>query len=163
MMRVLLYIISEFLKFYKQFPGIADHDYTSGSMEFFQSLQLASLSSEMQLSLLSKVTSEEIIRTLKGMPHNKSLEHDGYIVEFFSCCLGYGWTPFYCAVKEFFSSSRLLKQLNTTSLALIPKVPQPSLVTDFSPIACRNIVYKCISKILANKLKVNLPHLITSN
>lgn len=60
-------------------------------------------------------------------------------------------------------SGQLLKQLNATALAPVPKVPQPVKVIDFRPTACCNTVYKCISKILANRLKVFLPHLISVN
>lgn len=53
---------------------------------------------------------------------------------------------FVSAVKEFFSSRKLLKQINAKTLALVPKIPQPSkvTVTVCRPIACCNTVYKCI-------------------
>lgn len=117
----------------------------------------------MQVSLLSEITSNEIIKTLKGMPHNKSFRPDGYTVKIFLATWDVVWPRFVAAVKEFFSSGRLLKQLNTTALALVPKVPQSSLVIDFRHIACCNVVYKYISKFLANRLKVHLPHLLSSN
>lgn len=70
---------------------------------------------------------------------------------------------FVAAVKKFFSSGCLLKQLDATALALVPKVPQPTKVTDYKPIVCCNTVYKCISKIIANGLKVHLPYLVSRN
>lgn len=51
------------------------------------------------------------------------------------------------AIHEFFHSGRLLKQWNTRSLALIPKIPNASRPSEFRPIACLNTVYKMISKI----------------
>lgn len=44
-----------------------------------------------------------------------------------------------------------MRQLNATYIALIPKVPNPDLVKDFRPIC--NTIYKCISKITAERLK----------
>ncbi|XP_074290227.1 uncharacterized protein LOC141616956 [Silene latifolia] len=40
------------------------------------------------------------------------------------------------AVQDFFSSGKLLKQINNTTLTLIPKVDMPKNVNQFIPIAC---------------------------
>lgn len=64
------------------------------------------------------------------------------------------------AIKSFFQSGRLLKELNATAIALVPKVPNPDKWKDFRPISCCNTVYKCIAKIVANRLKVVLPNLV---
>ncbi|XP_062113724.1 uncharacterized protein LOC133824761 [Humulus lupulus] len=50
-----------------------------------------------------------------------------------------------------------------TLLSLIPKVDQPVNAFDFRPIACCNTLYKCISKMLCNRLKLVLPTLISQN
>nr|GFC38336.1 reverse transcriptase domain, reverse transcriptase zinc-binding domain protein [Tanacetum cinerariifolium] len=63
------------------------------------------------------------------------------------------------AVKEFFTNGRLLKELNHTIIALIPKVNTPARVTDYRPISCCNVLFKCISKIIANRLKDSLKRL----
>lgn len=54
----------------------------------------------------------------------------------------------------------MLKKVNSTIVALVPKVPNPSKIGDFRPISCCNIVYKCISRILARRLQAVLPMLI---
>jgi hypothetical protein len=43
--------------------------------------------------------------------------------------------------------------VNTTTISLNPKVPYPTRVKDFRPISYYNTVYKCIAKIIANRLK----------
>ncbi|KAL0295378.1 UNVERIFIED_CONTAM: Retrovirus-related Pol polyprotein from type-2 retrotransposable element R2DM [Sesamum radiatum] len=57
------------------------------------------------------------------------------------------------AVAEFFTSGQLLKQLNATLLVLIPKVQLPVRVSEFRPIACCNVVYKAIAKILVGRMQ----------
>jgi hypothetical protein len=56
------------------------------------------------------------------------------------------------AIKDFFSSSKLLNQINATIITLVPKKVNPSRMGDFRPISCCNLIYKCITKILANCL-----------
>ena len=48
-----------------------------------------------------------------------------------------------------------------TNIALIPKVKDSKCVTDFRPISHCNVIYKLISKILANRLKKIPPHIIS--
>jgi hypothetical protein len=51
--------------------------------------------------------------------------------------------------------------LNLKNIALIPKVKNPTCVIDFRPISLSNIMYKLISKVLANRLKGILPYIIS--
>ncbi|GJU60172.1 RNA-directed DNA polymerase, eukaryota, reverse transcriptase zinc-binding domain protein [Tanacetum coccineum] len=60
------------------------------------------------------------------------------------------------AIKEFFYNSKLLGEVNSTLIALIPKVSTPNKVSEFRPISCCNVIYKCISKILTNRIKGGL-------
>jgi hypothetical protein len=53
------------------------------------------------------------------------------------------------------------KDLNSTYIALIPKVTNPNCVNEFRPISLCNVVYKLISKVLANRLKAILPEIIS--
>ena len=61
------------------------------------------------------------------------------------------------AVLSCLNSGQILPGLNHTFLTLIPKVKSPNKATDFFPIALCNILYKLVSKVLANRLKRILP------
>ena len=51
--------------------------------------------------------------------------------------------------------------INVTNISLIPKGQNLSHVIEFRPISQCNVLYKIISKVLANKLKVVLPIIIS--
>ncbi|KAK4384371.1 hypothetical protein Sango_3067700 [Sesamum angolense] len=65
------------------------------------------------------------------------------------------------AIMDFFTTGRLLKQVNATILTLIPKVRTPHSVADFRPISCCNVIYKVISKILVCRFREILDLLIS--
>lgn len=52
---------------------------------------------------------------------------------------------------------------NATNVALIPKVKSLTLVSEFRPVGVCNVIYKLVSKVLANKLKLLLPEVILVN
>lgn len=57
------------------------------------------------------------------------------------------------AVKQFSHTGKLLKQVNCTTITLVPKKPKPSYVKDFRPIACCTTLYKIIARILTDRMK----------
>ncbi|KAL2247313.1 UNVERIFIED_CONTAM: hypothetical protein Sindi_2583600 [Sesamum indicum] len=65
------------------------------------------------------------------------------------------------AVLDFFSTGKLLKQINSTILTVIPKVHSPTSVADFRPISCCNVLYKIIAKLIVQKLSVILDKIIS--
>lgn len=52
------------------------------------------------------------------------------------------------AVLEFFKNSKILRKINSTSAALIPKIDRPKFASQFRPISCCNVIYKCIYKLV---------------
>ncbi|XP_071917223.1 uncharacterized protein [Coffea arabica] len=65
------------------------------------------------------------------------------------------------AISTFFHTGNLLKTINETIISLIPKVDNPMMLANFRPISLCNVLYKTISKILANRLKKVLKHCIS--
>lgn len=70
---------------------------------------------------------------------------------------------FHAAITESFRTRKMLKEINVTSITLVPKVSVPATVGDIRPITCCSILYKCISKLLCEKLGAMLPNIISQN
>ena len=65
------------------------------------------------------------------------------------------------AILEFLNTGYMPPALNHTFIVLIPKIKNPVKVSDFRPISLCNVIYKIIAKVLANRLKQILPHIIS--
>ena len=63
-------------------------------------------------------------------------------------------------VLQILNSGSLPCVLNETYICLIPKVQCPQKITEFRPINLCNVIYKIVSKVLANRLKRILPKVI---
>jgi len=57
----------------------------------------------------------------------------------------------------------MLGGVNSTNICLVPKVKNPIKVNQYRPISCCKTIYKCISKILASRMKTVIPYLISHN
>lgn len=65
------------------------------------------------------------------------------------------------AATKFFRTGEILEEFNRTNIVLIPKVPNPEDVSQFRSISLCNYSYKILSKILANRLKIVFPEIIS--
>ena len=67
------------------------------------------------------------------------------------------------AILDFLNNGTMLPKINYTHIVLIPKIKTLKRISDYRPISLCNVIYKIISKVLANRLKLILPHMISSN
>ncbi|XP_071708111.1 uncharacterized protein [Rutidosis leptorrhynchoides] len=93
----------------------------------------------------------------------KSPGPDGFNAEFFKTSWNIVGEDVTKAVIDFFKNGKLLKQINHTIITLIRKVQSPSKVTDYRPISCCNVLDKCISKIITNRIKMSLYEVVGCN
>ena len=61
------------------------------------------------------------------------------------------------------NSGQVLSSINHTYITLIPKVRNPKKVIEFRPISLCNVIYKLASKVIANRLKLILPSIISES
>jgi hypothetical protein len=67
------------------------------------------------------------------------------------------------AVQEFFVQGKLLPNMNSNLIVLIPKIPGADRMGDFRPIALANFQFKIITCILADRLASIAPKIITEH
>ena len=60
------------------------------------------------------------------------------------------------------NSGHMLHKMNYTYIVLIPKKDDPENVFDYQPISLDNVVCRIVSKVLANRLKLILPNVISN-
>ncbi|KAL2922690.1 hypothetical protein RDABS01_014181 [Bienertia sinuspersici] len=123
----------------------------------------ACLNEEQVSSLIREFTNEEIKRALFSIPGSKAPGPDGFNSTFYKESWQVIGDDVCNAVKDFFHHGKMLKQINCTKQALIPKIQSPRSVSEFRPIACCNTLYKLITKLICSRLKPILPHLIADN
>ncbi|GKA76581.1 RNA-directed DNA polymerase, eukaryota, reverse transcriptase zinc-binding domain protein [Tanacetum coccineum] len=115
------------------------------------------------ISPSNDVTEEEIKKALFDIDDNKAPGPDGFTSKFFKKSWDIVKRDFCAAIKEFFNTGKILGEVNATLIFLVPKMLTPQKVSDFRPIACCNVIYKCISKILTNRIKSALNHIVDDN
>ncbi|GKB13443.1 RNA-directed DNA polymerase, eukaryota, reverse transcriptase zinc-binding domain protein [Tanacetum coccineum] len=148
----------QFVKHFESFFGKVDN--TSCINE---SMFKKKLSNEDARSMISEVTDKEIKEAMFDIDSNKASGPGGFTSEFFKRVWDIIGMEVCLAIKEFFYNGKLLGEVNSTLIALIPKVNSPSKISEFRPISCCNVIYKCISKILTNRIKSGLDKIVHIN
>lgn len=67
------------------------------------------------------------------------------------------------AIQHFFQIGRMLREINATFITIIPKVLEADSFKDYRPISLCNLLYKFITKVLANGLKMVIRLLVRCN
>ena len=111
-------------------------------------LQFPTLSRREGTSLVKPFSVEEVKAAVWDCDNYKCPGPDGFIKEFWDI-LRDDVMQF---LVEFHRNGRLTKGINSTFIALIPKVESPQRLNDFCPISLVGSMYKILAKVLANRL-----------
>jgi hypothetical protein len=114
-------------------------------------------------ALLREFSMVEVDAALKQMHPLKSSGPDGMSACFYQNVWSTVRSEVCKAVMEFLNGGNFDASINETYITLIPKIKNPSKLTEYRPISLCNVLYKLIAKVLANRLKKVLPHVISEN
>ncbi|KAK3219374.1 hypothetical protein Dsin_013344 [Dipteronia sinensis] len=96
---------------------------------------------------------EKVKEALDGHDANKALGPNGYSMNFIKKRWKVIEGDFMSFMNEFFVDGSNVSNLNHTFITLIPKVVDPSSLSDYKPISLVNSLYKVLGKILSNRLR----------
>ena len=116
---------------------------------------------EMNEALMREFSPEEVKSALDSIDDLKAPGPDGMPALFYKRFWGTVGDQVTHEVLAVLNGGEMPESWNDTVIALIPKVKNPKKVTELRPISLYNVIYKLISKVLANRLKVFLPEIIS--
>lgn len=148
-----------FVSHYEQFLGVRGDSTLLPTSDLFDS----KLDPRSGLHMIRPVYAMEVKMAMFSIGDDKAPGPDGYTAAFFKHAWDIVGQDVTLAVLDFFNSGRLLQGLNHTFIVLIPKVLTPASIIDYRPIACCNVIYKCISKILSDQIKNDLASIVGIN
>jgi hypothetical protein len=111
--------------------------------------------------LVAPITKEEVRLALFQMHPDKSPGPDGFNPAFYQNFWDLCGDDVFTAIKDWLGRGYFSSTLNETNICLIPKCDSPISMKDFRPISLYNVLYKVVSKFLANRLKLVLGKFIS--
>ena len=122
-----------------------------------------SVTEDMNTQLLRPFLREEVEVAIKEMKPTTAPSPDNMPPLFYQSFWSLIGEDICFAVLDCLNNCKIPKEINCTNTTLIPKVKSPKLISDFRLISLCFVVYKIVSKVLANRLKAILPHVISEN
>eukprot|EP00253_Pinus_taeda_P008507 PITA_08507 len=119
------------------------------------------ITSDQNWALCREISMEEVEEAIRSMPNDKAPGPDGFTINFYKACWNTVKQEVWEVVEDSRRSGTILKSINSTFLALIPKVEEAKIPDKFRPISLCNVIYKIISKVITNRLKSILPGIIS--
>ena len=90
---------------------------------------------------------------LSSRDGNKASGSDGFNLNFIKANWDVVGGDFMRFLEDFHDDGSIVKEINKTFIALIPKCVKPDNMKDFRPISLVGSLYKVLAKTLANRLK----------
>jgi hypothetical protein len=116
---------------------------------------------EMNLVLLKEFTREEVKVVVDSIGDLKAPGPDGMPAIFYKRFWDVVGEKVTNEVLQILNGGQFPEGWNETTIVLIPKVRNPEQLKDLRPISLCNVLYKIVSKVLANRLKGILPEIIS--
>lgn len=152
-------IEAEILGYYQGLLGIEFRQKRDATVELSAAIQ-HKVPVELREGLVTPISPDEIWRALKSIHRDKAPGPDDFNSTFFHDNWALVKEDFMAGVLYFFEVGVMPRGWNSTEVTLVPKFAAPNSIKGYRPNACCNTVYKCITKILANRLQSVLPKII---
>ncbi|XP_039021885.1 uncharacterized protein LOC120154136 [Hibiscus syriacus] len=127
---------NETINFFKNLLGSSDPKVKACSTSLLKGLLHPIPSSEDYEGLTKEITNDEIKEAIFSQGNDKAPGPYGYTPLFFKKAWPVIGDEVIDAIKFFFQESFIYPAFNATTIALVPKIPNPSKVSDFRPISC---------------------------
>ncbi|XP_074314656.1 uncharacterized protein LOC141649887 [Silene latifolia] len=118
---------------------------------------------EMNAGLAAAYTGEEVLFALNQMHPLKAPGPDGMNGLFYQTYWHIVGHAVIRLVLNILNGAPFPPGLNDTTIVLIPKKKAPDKMSDFRPISLCNVLYKLVSKVLANRVKQFLGDIVSEN
>ena len=118
---------------------------------------------EMNSFLTWPFTAEEVHKVLKHMHLKKSPSPDVMPPLFYQHFWSLTGDCVIKTVLDFLNLGIIPPKFNETHIVLIPKTKNPTKVAQYRPISLCNVISRLTSKVIANRLKRFLPHIVSEN
>lgn len=129
-----------------------------GNMDFLEGFA-ERITTDMNEKFIHEFTEEEVTLALQQMGSTKAPGPDGMMPIFFQKYWDAVGKDVASIVLIALNSGKFPNDINHTFITFIPKKEKPKLVANY--ISLCNVIYKLITKVLANKLKVMLPNVVS--
>ena len=121
------------------------------------------ITEEMSSTLGREFTAEEVRVALFEMGSLKAPGPDGFHAAFYQRNWATMSNDITRMCLRILNEGQPVDELNATLICLIPKVQNPTRVSDYRPISLCNVLYKLVTKTIANRLKLVLNEIISEN
>jgi hypothetical protein len=108
-----------------------------------------------------EVDNDEVKRAVFNMNPWKAPGPDGFPAGFYQKSWEIVGESVCGFVRRVWGEPSLIAEVNQIDICLIPKVDHPEFVTQFRPISLCNTIYKIVTKVIVERLKDHIPHIVS--
>lgn len=133
------------------------------NMEHVVNLIKHKIPDNMIVNLTLPYTEMELNIVLQQMNEGKSPGPNGMTMEFYKHHWDVIGRDITNMVLDILNNGKSVRGINRTDIALIPKKTDCKTPMDYRPISLCNVCYKLVSKMVVNRMKPVLPHIISKS